>query len=141
MDQPAILVGYDGVMEITDRISIAEALLPGAPAPDGECDPRWQAIIAIGKYVESDPQEVWQFVARWGTTEDQDLQSAIATCLLEHLLEDHFELLFPRVDALAKSDRNFANTFLGCWKLGQANLPGNSERFDELTDQCSTAEG
>ncbi len=125
-----------GMMGISDVISRAEAILPGLPALDGENDPRWHAIIAVGEYVESHPHDVWQFVARWGKSEDRDLQIAIATCLLEHLLEHHFELLFPAISALANSDRNFAHAFLACWKLGQANLPGNRERFDALTVEC-----
>jgi hypothetical protein len=123
-------------MGVLDAIKFAESVLPGRPAPDGETDVRWQAIIAIGEYIESNPEEVWQFAAKWGRIADRDLQNAVATCLLEHLLEHHFDLLFPHVQSLAKSDRDFANAFLGCWKFGQADAPGNRERFDGLMAEC-----
>jgi hypothetical protein len=124
------------MMNIAEAIAAADALLPGLVAPDGEVDPRWRAIIAVGEHLESHPHEVWQFVVRWGSDSDPDLQSAVATCLLEHLLEYHFALLFPKVRSLAESDRNFASTFLGCWKCGQANEAGNREEFEALSAEC-----
>src|SRR5687767_7228998 len=101
-------------------IARAESILPGKPAPEGKRDPRWQAIIRVGRFIESDPEPVWQFAHRWGKHAQADLRHAIATCLLEHLLEHHFELLFPRVrKAVLKSPR-FADTFSSCWLFGQA---------------------
>jgi hypothetical protein len=72
-------------------IQEAEAILPGTAAPAGESDPRWQAIIAIGDFAETDPEPIWAFVVRWGNHADEDLRTAVATCLLEHLLEYHFD--------------------------------------------------
>jgi uncharacterized DUF497 family protein len=76
-------------MSVSESIRDAEAILPGIPAPEGDEDPRWQAIIAIAEYIETDPEEVWPFVARWGTSTQEDLRVAIATCLLEHMLGYH----------------------------------------------------
>jgi hypothetical protein len=118
---------------VQKAIRLADETLPGTPAPDGETDLRGQRIIDIGAYIDSEPEAVWEFVARWGNHEDDDLRSAIATCLLEHLLEHHFESVFPRVERLVVTDKLFANTFTSCWKLGQAELPQNARRFDELT--------
>ena len=119
-------------MSLSELIRDAEAILPGTPAPEGSDDPRWQGIIAIGEYIETHPEEIWPFVARWGTSTQPDLRDAIATCLLEHLMEHHFEVIFPRVEQLSKTDRMFADTFLRCWKLGQAELSENAKRFDRL---------
>ncbi|HQL76398.1 MAG TPA: hypothetical protein PLD58_24740 [Phycisphaerae bacterium] len=120
-------------MTVHDVIRRAEALLPGRPAPEEqEKDPRWQAIIEIGKYVESDCDAVWAFAARWGSQGDEDLRAAVATCLLEHLLEYHFDRFFPLVRNLAGSDPRFAATFLLCGKFGRAESGDNSRRFDEL---------
>ena len=119
-------------MSVHNAIAFAEPLLPGVPAPDGAQDPRWQAIIAVGKYVETNPAEVWAFAVRWGSHEQPDLRAAIATCLLEHLLEHHFDLVFPKVERLALSDSLFADTFCQCWKFGQTELPTNVRRLDQL---------
>jgi len=73
-------------MTVHKAIKRAEAILPGVAAPDGETDPRWQRIVDIGQYIESDPESVWEFVSRWGQHHDEDLRMAVATCLLEHLL-------------------------------------------------------
>lgn len=64
-------------MPVSECIAKAERLLPGTAAPDPEIDPRWQAIVAIGAHIESEPEAVWAFVARWGVHADSDLRAAI----------------------------------------------------------------
>src|SRR5437763_13581729 len=100
---------------VSKVILAAEALLPGEPVTEGS-DPRWQAIIAVGEYIESEPEAVWEFICRWGGHPQRDLRDAIATCLLEHLLEHHFATYFPRVEQMALADPLFGDTFLGCWQ-------------------------
>jgi hypothetical protein len=118
---------------VAEAIREAEALLPGAPVENGR-DPRWQAIIAVGAFIESDPEAVWEFVRRWGRNPQDDLRDAVATCLLEHLLEHHFGAYFPRVEELTRADPLFADTFRRCWQFGQALEPGNAERFVALAE-------
>ena len=43
---------------VQQAIRDAEKLLPGVPAPDGEPDPRWQAIIKVGEYIETEPHVI-----------------------------------------------------------------------------------
>ena len=50
-------------MSVNDAIREADALLPGQPLDAGE-DPRWQAIMAIGEYIESEPGPVWEFIRK-----------------------------------------------------------------------------
>jgi hypothetical protein len=119
-------------VSVQQKLAAAEKLLPGHAAPDGERDPRWQAIIKVGYHIETDPEAIWPFVLRWGSHDDEDLRTAIATCLLEHLLEYHFDSIFPHVEAAARSNRNFADTVCRCWKLGQAEEPTRARRFDRL---------
>lgn len=119
-------------MTVQEALLTADSLLPGIPSPDGTGDPRWQAIIRVGDFVEREPEVIWPFVLKWGSHEDEDVQAAIATCLLEHLLEYHFDLLFPRVEIAAKSNGCFARTTAQCYKLGKANEPTRAARFDHL---------
>jgi hypothetical protein len=119
-------------MSVKDVIQRANKILPGHAAPEGQRDWRWQCIIDLGEYVESDPEDVWSFVAQWGGHPDEDLRSAIATCLLEHLLEHHFHVIFPRVEQRALVDKQFGDMFGICSKFGQAELPENAPRFDAL---------
>ena len=86
-------------MTVQEAIRDADGVLPGKAAPEEAEDPRWQAIIAVRDFVESEPDAVWHFIRRWGVHADADLRAAIATCLLEHLLERHFETFFPRSGA------------------------------------------
>lgn len=120
-------------MNVQEALAAAERLLPGIPAPEGTEDPRWQAIIEVGMFVEQEPEAIWPFVLKWGSHED--VRAAIATCLLEDLLEYHFDLLFPRVETAAKSNIWFAKTMSQCWKFGEAKEPANAARFDRLVSE------
>jgi hypothetical protein len=87
-------VGHDraGALHcVEEAIVAAEAILPGHPAAEGGTDPRWQAIIAVSEFIEDHPEPVWSFIVRWGSSPDDDLRMAVATCLLERLLEFHFD--------------------------------------------------
>ena len=128
-------------MPVRDAIAAAEQILPGETAPDGEIDPRWQAIIAVAEFLEVEPEAVWQFARRWGSTEDEDLRAAIATCLLEHLLEHHFDRLFPEMEAAARTDEAFARALAMCWSFGQAEQPERAARLARLLTELDIHSG
>ncbi len=127
-------------MTVAEAIAVADQLLPGVLAPDGEVDPRWQAIIEMGHFVKEEPETIWPFVLKWGSHEDKDVQAAIATCLLEDLLEHHFDLIIARVEVASKANVCFAATTKMCWKFGQAKEPARSERFDRLLTELRAPE-
>jgi hypothetical protein len=116
---------------VQEAIAAANALLPGHAAPEGEIDPRWQAVIAVGEFIEDEPEAVWSFIVRWDSSPDEDLRAAIATCLLEHLLQ-HFDRFIPRVEQIARADPLFGDMAASCWKFGQSEEPERSARFDRL---------
>ena len=120
-------------MTLTETIAAAELLLPGRAAADRDVDPRWQAIIAVSEFIPTDPEQVWAFAAKWGLSEDPDLRAAIATCVVEHLLEHHFDLLFPRVEALARKDHRFADTLRLCSDFGKSRA--NAAELKRLQGQ------
>jgi hypothetical protein len=126
------------VTDVWDAIKAAEEILPGRAAAEEESDPRWHAIMNIGDFIQEDPDAIWPFILRWGVNEDEDLRAAIGVLLLEHLLEYHFVRFFPLVEETAQKSPLFANTFLKCWKLGQAAEAGNFERFEALRLQCKS---
>lgn len=103
---------------------------------------RWQAAIALGRLADSDPESVWTLVVRHGSRRHSDVRMAIATCVLEHLLEHHFDTFFPRVAATARSSRWFRNTFSSCYRFGQAELSRNARLWRRLlreTDEKAIA--
>jgi hypothetical protein len=75
---------------VRETIQIAEALLPGEPVAQGE-DPRWQAILAITNYVETDPTPVWEFIRKWGNHPQEDLRTAVAEVLSIVVDGDRFQ--------------------------------------------------
>ena len=89
-------------------------------------------MIAVGDFVETEPEAVWSFARRWASSPDDDLRTAVASVLQEHLLEYHFDALIDRVEELALNDELFADTVRRCWKLGQAEEPSRAARFDRL---------
>ena len=96
-------------------------------------DERWQAAITLGEYCETDPASIWPAVVKWGSSEDEDIRTSISTCVLEHILEYHLDVYFPKVQEIISSgNRNFADTFCRCWKFGQSESSENSNRFDLL---------
>jgi hypothetical protein len=126
-------------MNVAEAIENAENILPGEEAPENCLDTRWQAIIAIGEFVQEEPEEVWPFVKRWGQHPNQDLRQAIATCLLEHLLEYHFDTFFPRVEQFARENQLFAETVRMCWLFGQAKHAANAKKFKRLVEETNRA--
>ena len=102
-------------MNVAAAIAKAEALLPGCPAPDEQLDPRWQAIIEVSEFIDSQPHQVWAFARKWASHQQEDLQVAIATCVLEHLLEHDFATFFPLVSAEARASAAFARTLAVAW--------------------------
>ncbi len=116
-------------------IARAEAILPGRPAPPGEKDPRWQAIMRIGDFIPTHPEPVCDFAMKWARRRGLDLQSAIYCCLIEHLLEHHFDLVFPRMRKAALENKRVAKHFDSVptvWLFGQAQLPKNKARLRRL---------
>lgn len=128
-------------MDVHSAIADAERLLPGVAAPAGDSDPRWQAIMRVADFIPAQSEQVWVFAARWGCTEDSDLRDAIATCVLEHLLQHDFERMFPRIESLARTNRQFAATVRMCWKFGEAELPSNAARLDALQAELNANAG
>lgn len=118
-------------MDVETAIRLADTVLRARLSrTEGGPDPRWHAIIAVGAFLDSDPDRVWSFILEWGRNDDGDVRGAIGTCLLEHLLERHFDSFFERVVVAAEADANFADTVATCWKFGQATELEKSARFD-----------
>jgi hypothetical protein len=94
---------------------------------------RWAAAGAAGDLVTSRPRVVWSLVVAHGASPIEDVRAAVATCMLEHLLEEHFDEYFPPLEHEIRSG-NFllGDTLRRCWKMGQSELPENSARWDEL---------
>lgn len=69
---------------------------------DADNDCRWQAVIVVGELVDSDPEAVWDVVEQFGDSPDSDMRTAVATVLLEELLDRYVEEYFPCVRDLVE---------------------------------------
>jgi hypothetical protein len=99
---------------------------------------RWQGAELLGEFVETAPDLVWPVVACFGCSDDEDVRSAVATCILEHFLEHHFDRYFPETEQLARDSLPFADTVSRCWAFGETELPQNRARFDALVQSTRT---
>ncbi len=123
-------------MTVTETIERAEVILPGEPAAKGR-DPRWQALVRVGRHIDQEPTAVWALVDRWGNDSQEDLRDAIAICLVEPLLEEHFSDFFPLIGERAITDPFFADMFVRCQRYGQACEGTNARQFEALQRQLN----
>jgi hypothetical protein len=126
-------------MTVAQAIRKAERILPGKVAPEGELDPRWQAIVDVSEHIRQHPDEVWHFTRKWAAHANDDLRMAVATCLLEHLLEHQFDRLFPLVSEACRESSRFADTLSHCSAFGQSLRPRNLTRFRSLQRDVSAS--
>ncbi len=74
---------------------------------------RWQSLIVIGAFIESDVERVWPVIEKYAISEDDDMRTAVATVLLEHVFE-HYTRYDSRVTELARTYPLFADTLSRC---------------------------
>jgi hypothetical protein len=99
----------------------------------GDEKARWQGAELLGEFAETAPELAWPLVVCFGSSEDSDVRMAIATCVLEHIFEYHFDRYFPEAERLvAAGNKQFADTVSSCWAFGQTEFPANKARFDAL---------
>lgn len=96
-------------------------------------DTRWQAACALGDFCEDAPEVIWPLRVKWGSCDNEDTRTAIATCVLEHILEYHFATYFAKTARLIRGGSvRFAEMLCICYRFGQAKEPSNAVKFDRL---------
>lgn len=83
---------------------------------DNNC--RWQSLIIIGEYLDKYPDDIFKIIIRYGLSEDEDMRTAIAKILLEHLLEKYFEKYFSLYKNISRSNSYLLDTLSRCWVNG-----------------------
>lgn len=86
---------------------------------DNDC--RWQALILVGKYIQTKPKVVWETVKKYGVSDDDDMRAGVASVLLEHLIEHHpsYRRLSERI---ARKSKPFEDTLRMCWDFSGETL-------------------
>ncbi len=99
----------------------------------------WKAAADICEYVQEAPDLIWPLVVKAGSSDEEDLRMAIATCVLEHLLGEHFDKYFPIAEEMIiAGNRNLRSTLTHCWKMGLSEEERNSLRWDKLIYNSAT---
>ena len=101
-----------------DYFSLAQRLINDE---DNNC--RWQALIVIGEFIETEPERIWEVIREHGESPDEDMRNGVATILLEHLLEHHFNSYFPRLkNQIEGGSLLLGDTLSRCWAYGEAEM-------------------
>jgi hypothetical protein len=84
---------------------------------DNDC--RWQAAIVVGHFITDRPESVWRIIVRHGKSSDTDLAAALATVLLEHLLDRHPSRFLRRLRRLVAAPRSpYRDLVQRTWQSG-----------------------
>jgi hypothetical protein len=76
---------------------------------------RWQSLIVIGEYLNEYPEDIFHIIIKYGSSKDEDMRTAIATILLEHLLEKNFRKHFNLYKKFSENDSYLLDTLSKCW--------------------------
>lgn len=102
----------------------------------------WNAAEIMGEYAEHHPSAIWCLTLIHASSADTEVRQAIATCVLEHILEYHFDTFFDLIEnAIQGGDERLRDTLKICWKFGQADLPKNRNRWDRLINTTEPKSG
>ena len=88
---------------------------------DRNTDVGWQSIIVIGEYISSGlrNEEIWSLIMECCEGDD-DMQEALSTVLLEHLLEYDFDRTIDKIRvSLPRKTTPLLNLLERCWRFGQ----------------------
>lgn len=80
---------------------------------DNTC--RWQALIVVGEFIKTQPDDIWLLIKQYGQSGDEDMRMGVACVLLEHLLEHHRSRFVGRAKRLASKSPKFKYTLDMCW--------------------------
>lgn len=96
----------------------------------------WKAAEQLGELAETEPRKIWSLVEKHGSSQNPEVRQAIATCVLEHVLQFHFDEYFSRVEQLINGgNSNFADTFRLCWKFDESWTNDDKRRWNALRSQ------
>jgi|GEM_PF-3581586 len=93
----------------------------------------WKGAADLCNYVIDQPELIWDRVVKYGSRNNEELQQAIALCVLEHIFQFHFKEYFPKAKKILLSgNKRFWETFCQCGKFGQSEEKANSLQWDKL---------
>lgn len=94
---------------------------------DKDSDCRWQATIIIGEFLNTRQEEIWNIIITYGSSDNRDIRTAIATVLLEHFFEENSNLFDTKFETIrqeiSKGNKNLLYTLSMC----RFDLPDNSQ--------------
>lgn len=118
--------------ELAHRIRRTERYMRLIESFRNEPDVVGHALIQMQDHLESRPFALWRFVERWGNHPHHAIRLYVSIWILEHLIEQHFELLIARLEELCRRDPLYGDMFLYAWIGGKAKRPANRARLLRL---------
>ena len=92
----------------------------------------WQIAADSWDDATERPDDAWPHMIEALAVADDDSIGAIATCILEHILEHDFSY-FDRVEQeIATGNIKMRRAFLLCSRFGHSKLPESEQRWNKL---------
>ncbi len=101
-----------------------------------DSDAIWRIAAESWDDVVRRSSDAWPHLLEALEVADGESVQAIATCVLEHVLEhdfSYFDLVEREIEA---GNEKMLKAFLMCSKFGQSKLPQNEQRWDALVSSA-----
>lgn len=110
-------------MQLRVRTVVSYLDLARSTIRDRSNEVRWQSIIVVGEFIPTHPERVFDVVVAFAGT-DRDMNMALATVLLEHLLEEQCIHFCGRIERLICNGRHAAllDVLACCWRFDESDV-------------------
>ena len=105
------------VRRVVSYIDLARSMIR-----DRNNEVRWQSIIVVGEFIPTHPERVFDVVVAFAGT-DSDMNMALGTVLMEHLLEERCIHFCGRIEQLIRDGRHAAllDVLACCWRFDESD--------------------
>jgi len=94
----------------------------------------WLAATVLSYFVEKYPAQLLRIIRSVAQDSSDDQRTALAKCILEHLMENHFDDVINMVSQETDAELRYAlvDILARCWPFGEAEKKSNWERVESL---------
>jgi hypothetical protein len=94
----------------------------------------WSACAVLSYFVDRFPGQLFELIRAVVTGSSDDQRTALATCLLEHLLERNFDEIVKSIAEERNAQLRFdlADVLSRCWPCGEAKRSAKWQKLETL---------
>jgi hypothetical protein len=94
----------------------------------------WSACVVLSYFVDQHPLQLFSIIQSVAEVASDDQRTALAKCLLEHLMESHFDFVIDSITIEPNPSQRFAlaDILSRCWPYGEAENHSNWKKVETL---------